>query len=89
MAIESLESTKSEECPVCSQTINNTELLRALKLKVSEEIVESIKKLKESQKATKANERIFEEKFEESNRLSASIKDFERELELSAQQVRT
>lgn len=88
MAIDNLEVTKNQECPVCSQSINNEELIKALRFKVSEDVVESIKKLKESQKTVKANERTLAEKFEESNRLSETMSELEKALATSVQQLR-
>ncbi|MCL4436329.1 MAG: AAA family ATPase [Thaumarchaeota archaeon] len=88
MAIEHLESTKTSECPVCSRSIVNEELTKALKTKVSDDIVASIRKLRESEKTNTANIRTLQEKLEESNRLSKTISELEKALAKAAEQLR-
>ena len=88
MAIEHLEVTKTTECPVCLRGINNEELTKELKLKISDNIAASIKNLRESQKKTKSDKRALEEKLEESNRLIQTLSTLEKTLLGDAEQLR-
>ena len=88
MAIEHLEVTKTAECPVCLRGINNEELTKELRLKISDNIAASIKNLRESQKKIKTDKRALEEKLEETNRLIQTLITLEKNLLGDAEQLR-
>jgi len=87
LAIDHLETTKTQECPVCSKSIDNEQLTIALKEKVSDEISKSILGLREADKKIKANRKVLEGAIEESNSLLRTIIACETSLKAASEEI--
>lgn len=88
LAIDHLETTKTQECPVCFKSIDNEQLTKELKTKVSDEITKSILGLRESDKKIRANKQVLEGAIEESNRLLGTVIACESGLKASSEEIR-
>jgi len=88
LAIEHLETTKTQECPVCFQSISNEELTKDLRTKVSDEITRSIKQLKESEKRIKTERHTLEGIIEENKELSQTVDECKKALATAGEDVR-
>ncbi len=77
LAIERLEITKDETCPVCSQGINNTALVKDLKSKVSDELTSAVNDLRGQEKRIRGERTELDAALRENKRLTDAIKTLE------------
>lgn len=73
LAINHIESTKIQECPISARSIDNAQLIIDLKKKISDEMANSIKNLKESEKKIRFEKSLFDKAIEESDLLLKSM----------------
>ena len=87
LAIDHLETTKTQKCPVCSKSIDNEQLTIELKEKVSDEITKSILGLREADKKIRAKRKVLEDAIEESNSLLRTVMACESSLKAASEEI--
>ncbi|MBN1682083.1 SMC family ATPase [Candidatus Bathyarchaeota archaeon] len=87
IAIESLEQTKAQECPVCSHSIDYTTLVKDLKLKVSEDIQRKSKDLCELENQKKISVRELGDEKEKQEQLKRNLFQLKESLALAAEEL--
>jgi len=88
LAIERLETTKDETCPVCSQDINNTALVKDLRSKVSEELTAAASDLRGQEKKIRGERTELDAALREHKRLTDAIKTLEAALAKAVEELR-
>lgn len=77
LAIDQLKLTKAQTCPVCSQGIDNEELVKSLQTSVNQDLQKTAQELHAQEKAVKNNEKTLEEKKGELETLTKSMANLE------------
>jgi exonuclease SbcC len=88
LAIERLETTKDEICPVCSQGINNTALVKDLRSKVSEKLTLAASDLRGQEKKIRGERAELDAALREHKRLIDAIKTLEAALAKAIEELR-
>lgn len=88
MAIERLETSKEEVCPVCSQAIDNAAIVKELKTKVSDKLKATVNHLRAEEKKIKAERVQLEEVAREYKRFEDSIMNIESTVSKAKEELR-
>jgi len=88
LAIECLEITKDETCPVCSQGINNAALVKDLRSKVSDELKSAVNDLRGQEKRIRGERTELDAALRENKRLTDAIKTLEVALTKATEELR-